>query len=227
MDVVVDVAQGQVEIPHRPHGQLAAGAVPVLVHEQAQGIGVDVLDYFVDDEIIGKRGQVKKAAIVSPRSGQGRLQTVGVGADIVFLLRLYIVRGRVVIQIKKAVSPEGVGRVPAAVDAVDIAVDPDDIAAGHIVAVHLLGVEAGDGDAVTVALDFFQQHIDAEIVAVDDHFAKAAAAGVGPHPARHPVYQGVAQERFVAVRSVEDPVVFGRQPQKGDVAVFAVRLPRF
>ena len=104
------------------------------------------------------------------------------------------------------------------------AVDFHDVPPRHLVPHRVGRQQRGDVHAVDVALDVFHQHVHPAVVSVDVQLAVPATGRVPADDVPHFVDDGVAHQRFVRVRSVQNPVVLRRHAQQRDVVVHPQRV---
>src|SRR6185436_16079458 len=110
----------------------------------------------------------------------------------------------------------------------------EDVAAGNIRLGVVLGTELGDVHAVLAALDFFYEHVDAEVVPCrqwhvapgQEELDEPRAGRVAAHLVAQFEGQRVADERFVLIRGVEDPVGFGREAEWREFELVAIAIAR-
>ena len=222
---VVCVSEGEVVIPPRPHHNLAAVGILLFVEVRAEAVAVDVFGHLVGEVKVreGMRvdvGRVPKHGIHEIVSGQGVLEGCEVVLDVRQLVGMQVVRfGLVQLDVHLPAAERGVRRWPPAFKIALDSVDLQDVPAGDFIAVDVGGQQRGDVHAVLVALDVLHEQVHAPVVAVDEEFAEATAGRVAVDLVAHLVHDRVADEAFVRVRAVEDPVVFCRHAQQRHVVV--------
>ena len=111
----------------------------------------------------------------------------------------------------------------------------EDVAAGDLWFGVIGGTEFRDVDAIFAAANFFLQHVDSHVAGlaqfgwrfVDEQFDKVSAGSVLADLVAQFVGEHIADESFVRVGSVEDPIGIGRQSEEGDfdVVVLLVEGP--
>ena len=207
---IVGVAPGEVPIPDRVHANLAPA---ILAHVVAQAVAVDVLGELDDPVLVheGTRLDVFQVAVdrVAPVCAVERgLEGVEVIEQPGALGEAQIGSLRVVI-FKELSARGGEIHVAGAV----LVLLPN-VAAGDVRLRVVATLELGDVDAVFIDANFFQEHVDAEVVigreparrAADEDLHEFAPHRVVAHGLVQFVGQVVIHEGLVRVGCVESPV---------------------
>ena len=221
----VGVAKPKVVVPPRTHHNFAAVRILLFVEVGAESVRVDVLGDFVGEIHLDERlgvdvWGIPEHGVGEVAAGKGVLERREVVFDVVQLQRMQVVRLRFVhLDGLDFAAQLGVWGVPPPFEVALNAVHLHDVPAGQFVPRRVRRQQRGDVHPVVVALDVLHEHVHPAVVAVDVQFAMPVARRVAPQNRPHLVDDGVANERLVGVRAMQDPVVFHGQPHQRHVVV--------
>ena len=106
-------------------------------------------------------------------------------------------------------------------------IERPDVAASHVVATDVGFLEFAHVYTILAALDFFDEHIDAAVHAVDIQVEMPGAGAVMPSLPKQPMGKGISHHALVHIRTMQDPVVGRRQSEQAYIHAFALLVADF
>ena len=230
------VTHGEVEVPRRSEGHLAALAVLGLVEEEAAPVGVCVVGQFLMQNVVDGGSEVYVIFVSGSVLAvlEEAFEVIQVLLQVFFLLLLDILFLGIVQNDVQAIGSLETFLFDTALVVVACAtgigpslVECPDVAARKAVPGNVGFFKLAYVHAVFAALDFFDKHVHTAIHTVDIEVKVLGTGAITASLPKEPVGERVSNHAFVHIGPVENPVIGRREPEHAHVDGFALVVVDF